>query len=549
MLKMEIKDLKKYYGDRCILDIESIKIYENDKIGLVGQNGAGKTTLLKILKKEIFLDAGFIKKYDDIASIDQLECDMNQLELSDKKEQKNFQSPNKYSKYLSGGEKTRLKIVKAFGQKSGILIADEPSSNLDIKGVETLINKFKQYKGALIVVSHDRHLLDVVCTKIFELENGHIKSYDGNYSDYIVQKEKEKKTKLAEYKSYEKEKRKLQEAIHEVEYHSSTVKKTPTRMGNSEARLNKMGNQRAKKNLDQKAKAIKKRLELLEIKEKPVEIETIKLDLKAHESIHSKIILSCQNLNYSFEDKVLFKNAGFQVLKKSKVAIVGENGSGKTTLLKLIDQGFKEIKKSKVLKIGYFRQDLSILDNEKTILENMRESSDMSETMIRILLARLLFKSEEVYKKVSMLSGGERVKASFAKLILMDVNLLILDEPTNYLDLDSIRALELVLKEYKGSLIFVSHDRTFVENVATELLIIENKKIKSYNGNYKDYLDQEKNKNMKQNNEKELMKIEHKITTILSRICMPKLSDDVEALDLEYKELLKFKKEIKNIGK
>ncbi|MCT4660432.1 MAG: ATP-binding cassette domain-containing protein, partial [Tissierellales bacterium] len=224
----------------------------------------------------------------------------------------------------------------------------------------------------------------------------------------------------------------------------------------------------------------------------------------------------------------------------------GDNGSGKTTLLRLIEQGHDSIKRSKVLKIGYFRQDLSILDDEKTLLENMKETSDMSETMIRTLLARLLFKRDEVYKKVAVLSGGERVKASFAKLILQDVNLLILDEPTNYLDLDSVKALENVLIDYKGSLIFVSHDRKFVENIATNLLMIENRKLNAFTGTYEEYMKRSKKTDTKDSLQEELMRVKHQITTILGRLCMPTSDDDVEALDAQYDDLLIKKKEIES---
>lgn len=546
MLKLEIRDLKKYYGDKNILDIDDAKIYANDKIGLVGRNGAGKTTLLKIIKGEIVADTGYVKKYDKLASIDQLECDVKMLDIESKKEIRNFDSPDEYSEVLSGGEKTRMKIVNALGQESGIIIADEPSSNLDMNGVETLVSRLKKYRGALIIVSHDRYLLDEVCNKIVELESGKLKIYEGNYSDYLFQKEAEIKAKTIEYESYEREKKKLESAVLETKNQSKTIRKAPKRMGNSEARLHKMGNQRAKKNLDQKAKAIKKRLEKLEVKEKPMDIESIKLDLKSHESIHSKIILESKSLKYGFGDRVLFDDAKFQIYRGSKIAIIGDNGSGKTTLLRLIEQGHDSIKRSKVLKIGYFRQDLSILDDEKTLLENMKETSDMSETMIRTLLARLLFKRDEVYKKVAVLSGGERVKASFAKLILQDVNLLILDEPTNYLDLDSVKALENVLIDYKGSLVFVSHDRKFVENIATDLLMIENRKLNAFTGTYEEYIKRNQKTDTKDSLQEELMRVKHQITTILGRLCMPTSDDDVEALDAQYDDLLIKKKEIES---
>ncbi len=243
---------------------------------------------------------------------------------------------------------------------------------------------------------------------------------------------------------------------------------------------------------------------------------------------------------------MIFNSAEFNIFSGTRTALIGDNGCGKTTLIKMILEGEEQIKISKALKIGYFSQDLSILDENKTILNNVMESSAYNEEFGRLILSRLLFKREEVYKKVSVLSGGERVKVSFAKIILKGSNMLILDEPTNYLDLFSIEALEEVLKDYGGTILFVSHDRKFLEKVATDIICIENYGINLFKGNYQKYLDfinKPKKINNSYNGEK--MLLENKLSEIIGRLSMPSRNDDIAKLDEEYKEILTKLKEIK----
>ncbi|NLX62291.1 MAG: ABC-F type ribosomal protection protein, partial [Tissierellia bacterium] len=446
----------------------------------------------------------------------------------------------------SGGEQTRLKIAKAFSQNPLLLLADEPTSNLDFEGIDMLIENLLEYDGALLVVSHDRDLLDRVCNRILEIEDGQIKLYEGNYSQYREQKELEKKTKEVEYEKYIREKKRLKKAIVETRNKSKSIRKTPRRMGNSEARLHKMGSQAAKKSLDKKVKALETRLRKLEVKEKVKEIERIKVDILGDE-IYSRVIIEGKNVSKSFGKRVLFKNGDFQIYNGRKTALIGPNGSGKTTLLRMIMNRDEGIYISEKAKIGYFSQDLNILDESKTILENIMETSIYDEQTVRTILARFLFKRDDVYKKVSVLSGGERVKVSLVKILMSDFNILILDEPTNYLDIYSIEALEEALMAYEGTVLFVSHDRRFIEKIADRIIYIEDNRIKNFNGTWEEY-ESRKTKVLNED-KKELQEriaiLEYRMSEILGKLCMPSKDDDIEALDREYNDILQELKAIK----
>ncbi|WP_027624018.1 ribosomal protection-like ABC-F family protein [Clostridium lundense] len=535
MLLLEINKVKKYYGDRLIMDIDNLLVYSGDKIGIVGVNGAGKSTLLNIICNKSFCDEGSIKMYESYSYITQID------------EPENISENEKNT--LSGGEKTKLKIQNAFDKNSGILLADEPTSNLDIAGIQMLEKKLKNYKGSILIVSHDRELLDNVCNKILELDNGKVKLYNGNYSEYIKQKQLEKITLQGEYDRYIKEKKKLEICIDKTKGKSNSIRRTPKRMGNSEARLHKMGGQKGKMNLDNAAKALESRLNRLEVKQKPKDLEKTKLDIKAAEGVYSKILIEGKNINKAFNKKLILEKGFFQIYNGSKVALVGPNGCGKTTLIKMILNGEEGIVTSNALKIGYFSQTLNILDESKTILQNVIDNSIYDETFARIILGRLLFKRDDVYKKVSVLSGGEKVKVSLAKIILSDVNTLILDEPTNYLDIYSVEALEKMFSEYNGTILFVSHDRRFINKVANKTMVMENHKISIYDGNYDDFLQTLNKKKDIDKSELKMQKmiLQNRLSEVLGRLSMPSKTDDIEKLDSEYKEILNMLKELKDV--
>jgi len=547
MLLVECKNLKKSYGDRLILDIENLCIYDEDRIGIVGVNGAGKTTLLKLLSQRIEPDEGWIKLYGKcsyISQIDPPEKETIQPEMASK-----FKVPQTYRESMSGGEKTRFKLAVGLSSNNAIIFADEPTSNMDIEGIQLIENSLSGFSGALVLISHDRDLLDSLCNKIIEIEGGKIKTYSGNYSEYIKQKTEERERAQFEYEQYVKEKKRLERVMISTREKVKSMRKTPRRMGNSEARLHKMGNQKAKANLERAVKNVETRIQHLEVKEKPTKIEKIKLDIEDVQKIYSKVIIELNRLNKSFGEKVIFKDAQFHLENGAKAGLIGPNGCGKTTLLKMILNQEPQIKIAPTVKIGYFSQELSILEENKSILENVMAESVYEESFVRILLARLLFKGDSVYKKVGVLSGGERVKASFAKIICSDFNLLILDEPTNYLDLNSLEVVEEVLREYKHTLLFVSHDRRFINSVADQIMIIEDHKIKTFKGSYEEYMAgrTKVRGREKEQIEEEILLLETRLTEVISKISMPSKKDDPELLEKEYREILGQIRRLKNL--
>ncbi len=550
MLLVECSNIKKSFGDRSILDIESLKVYSQDRIGIVGINGVGKTTLINILCQRLQSDEGNVKLYGTYSYISQLEGPESTSITNEMASRFNVESI--WNESMSGGEKTRFKLAHALSQNSMLIFADEPTSNMDIDGIELMEKSFKKYKGALVLISHDRNFLDGLCNKILEIEYGRIKIYNGNYSDYAAQKVKERERDEFEYEEYIKEKKRLKSVISDAKQKVKSIKTAPKRMGNSEARLHKMGGQKAKANIERAVKNIEKRIEHLEVKEKPKEQVTIKLGIEDSNKLHSKVVIEGKNITKSFGKKIILDNAEFSIYNTSKVALIGPNGCGKSTFIKMIMDNDKSIRIAKGAKIGYFSQAIDILKENYTIIENVMESSIHDETFARILLARLLFKREDIYKKISVLSGGERVKVSFAKMLLQDINILILDEPTNYMDINSLEVVENVLKDYYSTLLFVSHDRRFVESIADNIMTIENHKIKMFKGNYKEYLDS-KNKcedNDKEEIENEIFILQNRLSEVIGRLSMPSKKDDVVALDEEYNELLaRFKKLKTNLSK
>ncbi|HHW11762.1 MAG TPA: ABC-F type ribosomal protection protein [Firmicutes bacterium] len=545
MLLLECGKIKKYFGDRLVLDLESLQIYADDRIGVVGPNGAGKTTLLNILSQRLEPDEGWVKLYTRCTYVSQLEPPEQKKirpELASK-----FGVPTVWHETMSGGEKTRFKLAAGFAADCPLLFADEPTSNLDLEGIELLEKRLAEYQGALVLVAHDRSLLDRLCNKILEVEYGKVKLYNGNYSAYRQQKEEERARTQFEYEQYISEKKRLERAAIERRQKARALKKTPKRMGNSEARLHKMGNQKAKAALERAVKSIEARIERLPVKEKPRKQEVIKLDMPSVKQIHSKVLVEGHNLNKSFGEKIIFQDAEFIITNGAKVALLGPNGCGKTTLLKMIVNREAGIRIAPEAAIGYFSQEMDILDEERTILENVMADSIYGETFARTLLSRLLFKRDDVFKRVAVLSGGERVKVSFAKIILKDLNLLILDEPTNYLDLNSLEVVEEVLREYDQTLLLVSHDRRLISAVADQIMTIENGKIKTFHGTYEEFLAREKEA-LKQEGEevkKQIAVLENRLSAIIGRLAMPAKNDDLGALDQEYHAVLAELKKLK----
>lgn len=512
MLLLEGHDLELYVKERLLFDIEKLQIHKRDRIGLVGKNGSGKTSLLEVLAGKRPPDNGTIQSYGICELLPQLK---------------------KTNTTKSGGEVTQEYIIKALNSNPEILLADEPTTHLDTEHIEWLEKTLGNWQGALLVVSHDRAFLDAICTTMWELHEGHIKEYKGNYSDYTQQKELELKSHEAAYEKYERKKKQLEEALVLKEQKAARATKKPKNVNLSEARNSKPYFAKKQKKLQTAGKAIETRLEKLEKVEKIKEIPAIQMDLPNEETFKGRIVLRVEKVAGNFGLRTLWKSASFEIRGGDKLAIIGANGSGKTTLLKKIISNEEGINISPAMKTGYFSQTIDLLDTRKSIIENVQSTSKQNETFIRIVLARLHFFKEDVFKKVEVLSGGERVKVALAKLFVSDINTLILDEPTNFLDIEAVEALESLLVDYKGTIIFVSHDRRFISKIATRIMVLENEEIHLFEGTYEEY------KNFLPHQERDteedhLLLLETKITEVLSRLSI----EPSPALEMEFQKLL-----------
>ena len=522
---LELKNIIKCYGDKKVLEIDNLKIYENEKVGIVGQNGSGKTTLLDMISGRIKPDTGEIICHQNIIYMEQ------------------FEELDSENKHLSGGEKKKQAFNKKIVNQNGILLLDEPSSNLDRNAINYIEKELKRYKGPILLISHDRSLLDEICTSIIEIANGKVKKYEGNYSKYKLQKEAEIKRKEFEYVQYIEEKHRLEKAIQISKNTAKEIRKTPKRMGNSEARLHKRGVENIREKLEGHTNALKTRLDKLEVKERPQNDSKIYMQYQTDQKVKSKIAIRIENLNIQLGDKILFKNANGIVKTNSKTALIGENGIGKTTLIKEIMQQHHSIKINPNVKIGYFSQDFTNLNMHTSIIENVMRDTNQSDVFVKNILANLLFKDKDLDKKIKDLSGGERVKVSIAKILVSESNLLLLDEPTNFLDIASIEALEDLLKKYNGTILLVTHDKTFIDHIATDIWMIKNHKIEEYEGNYSSYLQYEKEKLKKQknNDENDRLLLEFKLSQITSELSITKDENRKKELEEEFNRLVKLK--------
>lgn len=525
MTILEAHHIKHSIQDRELFSIEHLAVHAKDRIGLVGKNGSGKTTLLNLLAGHIQPEQGTIQMYTSVELLPQ---------LKEKRDQK------------SGGEVTQSYIIEALEKQTGLLLADEPTTNLDTAHIDWLEKQLSHWQGALIIVSHDRAFLDKLCKEIWEIDEESLKIYSGNYTAYRQQKEKEIEKQRLDYEHYQQKRQQLERAIEKKEQKAQRATKTPkSKIGSTEEsqKGSKPYFAKKQKKLQKTSKALENRLENLDKVEKVRETAPLKMTLPHQERLQQKIILRVEDVEGTVPGKQLWKKASFNIKGGDKVGIIGPNGAGKTTFVKKIMQGAAGITLNPSVKIGYFKQDLSTLNLEKSILENMKETSRQDETLIRTVLARLHFYRDDVFKPVHVLSGGEQVKVAFAKLFVSDINMLILDEPTNYLDIEAVEALEGLLQAYEGTVLFVSHDRQFIKNIATRIIEINHQELTFFAGSMQQLNEEPAEKETQENPvEQQLMIVETKITEILSKLSL----EPSEALDQEFQKLLKQKRELQN---
>ncbi|GAA0356041.1 ABC-F type ribosomal protection protein [Alkalibacterium iburiense] len=518
MALVTLHNVKKSFGDRLLFEVDHLSVHKGNRIGLVGTNGSGKTTLLKLLSGEIEPDEGSLESHALISFLPQLK---------------------ESSQTKSGGEVTADYVIQALNEKSQVLLADEPTTHLDMNHIEWVEKAFLKYHGAYIVISHDRAFLDNVCETIWELDNQTIKIYSGNYSDYKEEKEKEKQFQQTEHEKYIKKSKQLQEAkvMKAKQARDATKRKVP--VGDSEYNLKGASDyfQSKAKKLHSVQKSIETRLDKLEKVEKPKEDGIVKMEVPDSEMIRQRFIIRGFDFEGHVPGKLLWKPVNISLKGGEKVGLIGSNGSGKTTLIRQLLSGHPDLVLSPAMKTGYFAQNLNTLDTDKSILENVSEEAVQTETLIRIVLAQLSFTGDDVFKKVSVLSGGERVKVSLAKLLVGDYNTLILDEPTNFLDIQAVEALENLLKNYDGTLIVVSHDRAFISSIVDKLWIIEETKLTEWNGTYSEW-EQSSHDTSLNEREEELMRIENQLTSVLSELSL----NPSEEKEKQFQDLLNRKR-------
>lgn len=438
--------LEKEIAGRRLFTIQQLSLQAGQKVGLVGNNGVGKSTFLKIL---LGLDRDFAGQFEvkaDWAYVPQLQ------ERSS----------------LSGGEQVWKSIQEAFAQRPQLLIMDEPTANLDQEHQEKLIKQIKRYRGSLLVVSHDRHFLNQIASHIWHLEEGKVQVYLGNYEVFVESRRARREGQQEAYEAYQKKVAQLKKAQQERQIKAQKMGKRKKGVSSSEWKVNAMmGSYDSQaKSMAKTAKHLEKRIERLDKVEQPRKERWVKMEAKGalDTGLHSLFRLQAGLL--WIEETYLFDFPQLGMTFGDKLALVGSNGTGKTSFVrKLISKELEGYYNPK-LKIAYFAQDLINLDEEKTAFENISCTSLQDRMTILNLLGMLGLSYDKAQQKVANLSGGERVRLSLAKVLLTDANLLILDEPTNFLDLTAIEALERFLKEYQGSVLVISHDQDFVDKVA-----------------------------------------------------------------------------------
>lgn len=466
------QNIKKEYGIQTVLDVKKIQIQEGDRIGLVGRNGSGKSTLLKILSNKLECDSGIIKSNCDIACISQegeAEGEPDSMYVS---RMKLWDSAVK-----SGGEITRMAIASAFSKQAPLLFADEPTTNLDTQGIEELEKMLKGYRGAVVLVSHDRQLLDTVCNQIWEIEKGDIRVFPGNYTDWYEQRQRERNFETAEYEQYRAEKRRLTSSIMDIRKEGKKMGKPPRKMSSSEWLLYKGIASEQQGHVEKRGSALVSRLEHLEVKERPEDLPKVSMKLGIHDKIKAKNAARINSLSFSYDDKKILDDVSCDFQTGKKTFLTGENGSGKSTMLTCLIEKDEGTFITSDAKVGYFSQNHDILEYDKSVLENVKDTAVVPEHICRAVLANLYMQKDDLHKPVNVLSGGERVKTALAKILVSGCNFLIFDEPTNHMDIYTMEGLEKLLEDFDGTVLAVSHDRKFVQNLADVVYKLENGKI------------------------------------------------------------------------
>ncbi|MBE6005341.1 MAG: ABC-F family ATP-binding cassette domain-containing protein [Lachnospiraceae bacterium] len=456
---LNIANLNKTYIGKQVLKDVTFHIEDKEKAAIVGINGSGKTTLIRcILGQEEPDDSETVIAFSKDKKIGYLAQQHADIETG----LEDFDT-------LSGGQKTRKRLEEILQDKPDLLILDEPTNHLDIDSIQWLEKVLKRYDGAVLLVSHDRYFLDHVVTKIIDLDNGKARMYKGNYTEYA---EKKKLIRDAELKAYLNQQQ-------EIQHQQAVITK-----------LKQFNREKSIKRAESREKALAK----VELLDKPEEIDN-EMRLALTPNVQSgNDVLSVKDLSKAFEDKTLFSNISFELKRGEHVAIIGANGTGKTTLLKILNEQLTadtgSFKLGTNVEIGYYDQEHAVLHMDKTIFDEIQDDYPyLNNTKVRNVLAAFLFRGDDVYKRIGDLSGGEQGRVSLAKLMLSNANFLILDEPTNHLDIQGREVLEDAINNYEGTVLYVSHDRYFINKTSTRILELFENRFDNYIGNYDYYLE------------------------------------------------------------
>ncbi len=572
MNMLTLKDIQKSYGERMILKKIDMVIESGDRIGLIGYNGTGKTTLANIITGTIQADKGSISFGKDHVSIGYLRqsieytagifqsmmesgAETGIFELTSQLGLEGTQLWNEERlDHLSGGERLKLALAHIWSTKPDLLILDEPTNHLDLDGILWLLEELAAFKGAAIVISHDRYFLDQAVRRIYEIEDGIAHEFTGNYSAYKKQKEENRRIQQLQYDNQQKEIKRIEEQMNQLKNWSEKAHRDSTKHGTASERklMGKKEYYRMKaKKKDIQVKSKQKRLEAELAKhrvEKPADEVKIEFDFQAADK-RGKRIVEVKNLKKQYRGHTIFKDSHFYIKHGESIGLVGKNGAGKTTLIRmLMDQepiSGGELWKSPTLKIGYLSQDVGNLPVHKKPIEALGLYEKDSIYKAKTLLANLGFTARQVDEPISSLSMGQRTKIKLVQMLMDGYDLLILDEPTNHLDLPSREQLEETLTTFSGTLLIVSHDQYLIERLCNRLLVIDERIIRRIESNHR-----EQSKQLspaKKNIEEELMIVEMKIASVLSELSLllPGASN-YEMLDKEFKQLVEQKAMLKN---
>ena len=549
---LEANDLRLSFGERQLLCIDHLAVWDGDRIGLVGENGAGKTTLLRVLSGELSPDEGAVHRLAPAAMIRQ----QGDADAGADAETRAVFKAGESREGLSGGEMTRNRIAGALSARAGLLLADEPTTDLDQEGLRLLRRKLSGFQGAVLLVSHDRALLREICTRIWYLEDGSVTDFPGGYDNFTAERERQRERAAFEYDQYRAEKKRLKEAAQRMTEWTSQVKKAPSRMGNSEARLHTHEWTNAVLGLSSAKRKIQNRIEHLEVREKPRALPEIKMKLGVAHPVEAKNALEFSCTALTAGGKALLKETRFTLPTGSRTALTGPNGCGKTTLLRVLcgrqesAVGFRgNVRFNPAVRIGWFDQHHeSTLDLSKTVLENIMRESVHPEPFARTVMACLNIRGDDVYKPLSLLSGGERAKAALGKLLLMDCNTLLLDEPTNHLDLFTMEELEKLLAGYGGTILFVSHDEEFIRKTASRIVRFDGETLKTFESGWEEMNAPAKPDLSEENRRIEISRLEMQMAVLSARLSAPKKGDHPDQLQEEYLRLAEALRALKRMS-